>query len=73
MKKYRLTLIPFVLSVACIIVYNIIGSEVAADGTLIEPFFLIPIGWLFFGIGIIAIIVIWALSSISRIGNTKKS
>ncbi|WP_263349187.1 DUF3955 domain-containing protein [Paraclostridium sp. AKS81] len=32
------------------------GSEVAADGTLIEPFFLIPTFWLFSFIGILALI-----------------
>jgi hypothetical protein len=30
----------------CIIAFNVIGSEVAEDGTLVEPFFLIPLAWL---------------------------
>jgi hypothetical protein len=30
----------------CIIAFEAIGSEVAEDGTLIEPFYLIPIAWL---------------------------
>ncbi|MDO7204077.1 DUF3955 domain-containing protein [Paraclostridium bifermentans] len=38
------------------VIFNIIGSEVAADGTLIEPFFLIPTFWLFSFIGILALI-----------------
>ena len=53
MKKYLVSLISIFISIVCIISYNIIGSEVLADGTLVEPFFLIPFGWLFFAIGII--------------------
>ncbi|WP_313019664.1 DUF3955 domain-containing protein [Acetoanaerobium noterae] len=33
--------------ISCNIAYNSIGSYVAADGTLVEPFGLIPIGWIF--------------------------
>jgi hypothetical protein len=32
----------------CIIAFEAIGSEVAEDGTLVEPFYLIPIAWLLF-------------------------
>ncbi|MDO7205447.1 DUF3955 domain-containing protein [Paraclostridium bifermentans] len=46
MKKYLLTIITFILGVACFVSYNIIGSEIAPDGTLIEPFGLMPIGFL---------------------------
>jgi len=53
MKKYLLALISFVLGICCLVTYNIIGSEVAADGTLIESFFLIPMSYLFMAIGII--------------------
>lgn len=44
---------------ACIAAFNIIGSYVAADGTLVEPFGFIPLVWLFalmaliFGVGLI--------------------
>lgn len=55
MKKYIFNLIPFIVTVLCIIAYNVIGSEVLADGTLVEPFYLIPIAWLFFFIGIIGL------------------
>ncbi len=37
----------------CRIVYNIIGSEVLADGTLVEPFYLVAIGSLLTLIGLI--------------------
>lgn len=56
MKKNILYSIPFLIAIGCLVIFNIIGSEVAADGTLIEPFFLIPILWLFSFIGILALI-----------------
>ncbi len=40
----------------CFVAFAAIGSNVAEDGTLVEPFFLIPIGWLLlFTGGILAI------------------
>ena len=62
MKKYLVSLISIFISIVCIISYNIIGSEVLADGTLVEPFFLIPLGWLFFAIGIITGITAFIVS-----------
>ena len=62
MKKYLVSLISIFISIVCIISYNIIGSEVLADGTLVEPFFLIPLGWLFFAIGIITGIIAFIIS-----------
>lgn len=53
MKKYTVALISLVLSILCGVAYNIIGSEVAADGTLIEPFFLIPMSYLFLAIAVV--------------------
>ena len=58
MKRYFTILIPLLISAACILSYNLIGSKVAEDGTLIEPFFLIPIAWLFFIIAIISSLVL---------------
>lgn len=57
MKKYILNIIPFIMSAGCLLAFNIIGSEVAPDGTLVEPFFLIPMAWLFIFIGIIGLII----------------
>jgi hypothetical protein len=62
MKKNILNLIPFIVTVVCIIVYKVIGAEVLADGTLVEPFYLIPIGWLFLFIGIIGVSIRIAFS-----------
>lgn len=56
MKKNILYSIPFLIAIGCLVIFNIIGSEVATDGTLIEPFFLIPTFWLFSFIGILALI-----------------
>lgn len=55
MKKY-LMILPFLITIICAISYNVIGCRVPADGTLDEPFFLVPIGWLFFFIGIIMVL-----------------
>lgn len=55
MKKYILSLIPFILSIGCFAAFNMIGSKVLEDGTLSEPFFLIPLGFLFFLIGMIGL------------------
>lgn len=57
MKKYLLNLIPFIIAGTCFLAYNVIGSEVLADGTLSEPFFLIPIANLFVLIGLVWLIV----------------
>ena len=40
-------------SLACVVAFEIIGSSVNEDGTLVEPFFLIPIAWLLFATGVI--------------------
>ena len=41
--------IAFILAgLGCLIAYSVIGSSVAEDGTLVEPFFLIPIAWILF-------------------------
>ena len=70
-KEMTSSLIPFILSFGCIAAFNVIGSEVAPDGTLVEPFFLIPIAWLFFFIGILCLLGIGATSIYHRIkGNT---
>ncbi len=66
MKKYILSLISFLIGGGCFVGYSIIGSEVAPDGTLVEPFFLIPIGYLFLFIGIIGVLVRVGLNYFKR-------
>lgn len=53
MKKYLLTLISFIVGFCCLTAYNIIGAKVAPDGTLLEPFYLIPLSYIFIALGII--------------------
>jgi hypothetical protein len=43
------------LGLGCFVAFAVIGSSVAEDGTLVEPFFLIPIAWLLFLGGMLAI------------------
>ncbi|WP_270942388.1 DUF3955 domain-containing protein [Romboutsia lituseburensis] len=63
MKKYLFTITPFILGIICFVAFNIIGSEVAPDGTLVEPFGLIPIGFLLISISLISSFILstWAL------------
>ena len=61
-KKYLLASSPIFLGVLCIIMFNIIGSEVKPDGTLVEPFYLIPLAYLFVFTGIIAILFVAVFS-----------
>ncbi|MTI65620.1 MAG: DUF3955 domain-containing protein [Firmicutes bacterium] len=52
MKNF-FALIIFIIGSGCAIIYNIIGSEVSSDGTLVEPFFLIPLSYFFIAISIV--------------------
>jgi Na+-transporting NADH:ubiquinone oxidoreductase subunit NqrB len=51
MKRAAIVLV--LSSLACVVAFEIIGSSVNEDGTLVEPFFLIPIAWLLFVTGVI--------------------
>lgn len=46
MKRAAIALI--IAALGCVIAYSVIGSSVAEDGTLVEPFFLIPVAWILF-------------------------
>lgn len=52
-----LTVISFLLGIGSFVLSVIIGSTVDSNGFLHEPFFLIPIGYLFIGIGIVSLVV----------------
>lgn len=58
MKKYKITLLCLIMTLLCLVSYNLIGSKVLEDGTLQEPFFLIPIAYLFLFASIISAVVI---------------
>jgi len=66
MKKYALSFLLLLLGIACMVTYRIIGSEVAPDGTLTEPFGLIPIGYFFLVIGITSGVVLSIHSVIKK-------
>ena len=55
MKRLSRNLAYLFISLAIIfmLAFNLIGSEVAADGVLQEPFFLIPFSYVSFVLGII--------------------
>ncbi|PEX84101.1 DUF3955 domain-containing protein [Bacillus cereus] len=65
-NKFLLASSPIFLGVLCIIMFNMIGSEVKPDGTLVEPFFLLPLAYLFVFIGIIAILFVAILSAFRK-------
>jgi cytochrome c biogenesis protein CcdA len=69
MKKIIVLLSPFVISLLCAVSYRIIGSEIAADGALIEPFYLIGLSSIFAIIGIFALII----SSVLWLYNRKQN
>jgi hypothetical protein len=46
-------IVAFIACAACGVAYNAIGSYIAPDGTLVEPFGLIPLAWLFAFLGAI--------------------
>ncbi|MFU2031854.1 MULTISPECIES: DUF3955 domain-containing protein [Bacillus] len=66
MKKYLLASSPIFLGVLCIIMFNVIGSEVKRDGTLVEPFYLIPLAYLFTFTGIVAILCVSLFSMLRK-------
>ncbi len=58
MKIRLFYIVPIVISICCFLVYSLVGSSITEDGALVEPFGLIPIGYLFLVIGIILVIII---------------
>jgi uncharacterized membrane protein len=67
MKKYLLASTPILLGVVSLIIYSIIGARVAPDGTLEEPFFLIPLSYLFVLIGIISVLFVAVISMFKKV------
>lgn len=57
MKKYILSFLPFILGAACFVSFHTTGSTVAPDGKLVEPFYLLPMGYAFIAIGIVSLFV----------------
>lgn len=57
-NKYYFAIILFILGVGCFVTYSIIGSQIASDGTLIESFGFIPVGFLLIAIALIVSVTI---------------
>ena len=59
MKRLSRNLAYLFISLAIIfmLAFNLIGSEVAADGVLQEPFFLIPFSYVSFVLGIVFAVI----------------
>lgn len=57
----------FVGAAACIVTFNMLGAEVDSQGMLHEPFFLIPLFWLFLMFSLIA----GGVNIFARIAQTK--
>lgn len=57
LKKYLLCVFPIVLGIACLTIHAT-NSSISHDGFLVEPFFfLVPISYLLFTIGIVSILL----------------
>ncbi|CAI8874262.1 Group-specific protein [Bacillus sp. IT-79MI2] len=65
-NKYLLASTPIFLGILCLVIYSMIGSRVESDGTLVEPFFLIPLSYLFVFSGIIAILFVAIISMFKK-------
>lgn len=68
--KYLPALTLFIVGIGCLITYWLIGVKIGPDGILIEPFFLIPIGYLLVAFGII---IGLAVGIVSHSRNVKRS
>ncbi|BFH62538.1 DUF3955 domain-containing protein [Paenibacillus azoreducens] len=68
--KYLPALLLFIVGIGCLIAHSIIGAKIGSDGILIEPFFLLPVGYLLAALGIIIGLTV-GIVSFSR--KTKKS
>jgi len=53
-KSYLFAVVPLVLSIGCLVAFHVMGAHVAPDGTLVEPFGLVPMGFALFLVGMLA-------------------
>ncbi len=58
LKKYRFGFSCITLGLFCFFVFQLEDSYVDTNGILIEPFALIPVGWIFLIIGLISFLFI---------------
>lgn len=67
MKKYIFPVTGLIISGICFVAYNLIGSHVAEDGTLVEPFYLSAIGSIVGALSIILLLTMVIMSLVKRI------
>lgn len=66
-NKYWLASAPLFLGILSLMISGIVGARLAPDGTLIEPaFFLIPLSFLFFFSGIVALAFVGIVSAVKK-------
>ena len=58
MKKHLLPITLLSLSTLSFFTFTLIGSHIDENGFLIEPFFLIPVGWLLFLLALVSEIIV---------------
>lgn len=70
--KYFPSLLLFIVGISCLIAHSMIGAEVAPDGTLIEPFFLLPTGFLLAALGLISGLTVGIVSHFRNVKMSAK-
>ncbi|GAB0169877.1 DUF3955 domain-containing protein [Lysinibacillus sp. CTST325] len=65
-NKYFLASTPIILGIVSLITYVMVGTKVEPDGTLREPFYLLPFGGLLVLTGIILILFIGIISMLKN-------
>jgi len=58
MKKYTIAAVSFLMGVGGLATFMIIGTKIAPGETLIEPFWMVPVSYMFILIGIVLAIII---------------
>ncbi|MFE3577171.1 DUF3955 domain-containing protein [Lysinibacillus sp. NPDC059133] len=68
-NKYFLASTPLILGIISLITYIMVGTKVEPDGTLREPFYLLPFGGLLVLTGIVLILFIGITSMLKKQNN----
>lgn len=65
-RKYLFSIICVVLFVASLFLYNMNNPHVAENGTLIESFGYLPMGWIFFVTGFVSALITFSKNYIAK-------
>ena len=70
--RFRIIAALFILvGVACLGLFAFLGSSVAPDGRLQEPFALLPLGWALILLGVAGLVVAWFVARSINLPPTK--